>query len=107
MVPTESVLLYPPMDRFVRGAAWLLMVVVGLVLLLACTNLASFLLARAVDRRKEISIRLALGATRATLVRQLLTETVVLGLAGGVAGLALGLVFSASRLLSISHSQSR
>lgn len=89
LVPTESVLLYPPMDRFVRGAAWLLMVVVGLVLLLACTNLASFLLARAVDRRKEISIRLALGATRATLVRQLLTETVVLGLAGGVAGLAL------------------
>ena len=89
LVPTDSVLLYPPMDRFVRGAAWLLMVVVGLVLLLACTNLASFLLARAVDRRKEISLRLALGATRGTLIRQLLTETVVLGIVSGAAGLAL------------------
>jgi hypothetical protein len=54
-----DVLLFPPMDPFIRAAAWLLMVVVGLVLLLACTNLASFLLARALDRRRDVAVRLA------------------------------------------------
>ncbi len=86
LVPTEEVLLFPPFDRFVRAAAWLLMIVVGLVLLMACMNLASFLLAQALDRRKEIALRLALGANRRGLVGQLLTETVMLGLSGGVAG---------------------
>ena len=50
MVPLDDVVLYPPMDEYIRGSAWLLTVVVMLVLLLACTNLASFLLARALDR---------------------------------------------------------
>ena len=90
LVPTLDVVLFPPMDRFVRAAAWLLMAVVGLVLLMSCANLASFLLARALDRRKEIALRLALGASRRHLVAQLLTETTLLGLAGGVAGIALG-----------------
>ncbi len=92
LVPTDDVILYPPIDRFVRAASWLLTVVVGLVLLMACTNLASFLLAQAVDRRKEIALRLALGATRQNLISQLLTESVLLAVAGGTAGLAVAVL---------------
>ena len=89
LLPLTDVLLFPPMDVFIRAAAWLLMVVVGLVLLLACTNLASFLLARVLDRRKEVAVRLALGASRGSLVRRLLTETTLLSLLAGGAGVGL------------------
>ena len=89
LLPLESVLLYPPLDGYIRASAWLLTAVVGLILLLACTNLASFLLARAVDRHRDVAVRLALGASRGVLIRGLLVETTLLSLIAGALGFAL------------------
>jgi predicted permease len=86
VIKSTDVRVHPQADKPAMVLASLVLVIVGLVLAIACSNLATLLLVRGATRSKEISVRLAIGARRHQLVRQLLTESLLLALAAGIAG---------------------
>lgn len=109
LIPQSEVVLAPEMRNAAVGMSGVIMGVVGLLLLIACVNVANLFLARAQDRKKEMGIRLSLGASRRRVVAQLLTESLLFSLVAGAAGLLLAFaaVKGASRItlpIDIPHS---
>ncbi|MEM9407688.1 MAG: ABC transporter permease [Acidobacteriota bacterium] len=97
VVPQNEAGIHPSMRGAQVGMSGLMMAVVGVLLLIACVNVANLFLARARERRREMGIRLSLGGARGRIVRQLLTESLTVSLMGGLFGV--GLAYAANKLI--------
>jgi predicted permease len=98
VMPAAGIRFHPMLDGYVKGASAVLLTAVGLVLVIACANVANMQLARGASRTRELALRAAVGASRARLVRQLSSESLVLATAGGALGILVAL--GATRLLA-------